>query len=158
MAHILAPRPASPILPLIFNVDGVVGASPSQNIREDVLLVQYAFKVIADSPSSNVTPEELSAYRAVVVDGKCGPITINAIRAHQQDRRRVNPGKVVDGRVSPARGGYSYGGGQWTIYRLNGSIWRRNKNIWPRLDKIANCPPELIAMVNRLVVGSPTVT
>lgn len=154
MAHLEAPKPISEAMPVFFNVDGVVGAQPAQNIREDVLLVQFAFKVMAGSPIATTNPELLAAARAVTVDGICGPVTINAIRANQESYRRENPGKVVDGRVSPTRGGYSYGGGAaWTIVRLNRSIQFRNIQIWPRIDNIMGCPPELKAMVKRQVVG-----
>ena len=47
MAHLLAPQQSKPTLPVFFNVDGVVGAAPAVNNREDVLLVQFAFTVMA---------------------------------------------------------------------------------------------------------------
>jgi hypothetical protein len=116
--------------------------------------VQFAFKVMAGSPIHSTTPELLAAARAVTVDGICGPVTINAIRANQESYRKNNPGKVVDGRVSPTQGGYAYGGGAaWTIVRLNRSIQFRNIQIWPRIDNIMGCPSELKAMVKRQVVG-----
>ena len=50
MAHLLAPKPSKLTLPVFFNVDGVVGSMPAANIREDVLLVQYFFTLIAAQP------------------------------------------------------------------------------------------------------------
>lgn len=39
--HLLAPKPPIIQLPTFFNVDAVVGAPPSANKLEDVLLVQF---------------------------------------------------------------------------------------------------------------------
>jgi hypothetical protein len=153
MAHLFAPRPLNPELPMFFNVDGVVGAPPAQNKREDVVLVQFAFKLIADFPIATTNPEVLVAAKAVKITGTVDAATINAIRASQSGRAKDNPAKVVDGRVSPAKGGYSYGGAFWTIVRLNDSMQERLMDIWPRIDKLPSCPAELKTMVMREVVG-----
>lgn len=153
MAHLLAPQPPNAQLPVFFNVDGVVGAPPAQNKREDVLLVQFAFKIIGASPLAESDPDVVAAAKAVKVTGSIDAATINAIRAQQQSNTKGNPSKVVDGRVSPARGGYAYGGALWTIVRLNESLQHRNVGVWPRLDKIAGCPAELKKMVIRTVAG-----
>jgi len=106
MAHLLAPQPSHPSMPVFFNVDGVVGAAPAQNEREDVLLVQFILRVIAKSPDAMTEPQLQGAVR---VTGMIDPATINAIRALQTGFKKEMPGQVVDGRVSPARGGYTYG-------------------------------------------------
>jgi hypothetical protein len=59
---------------------------------------------------------------------------------------------VVDGRVSPAKGGYYYGA-LWTIVLLNKSVQSRHPEVWPRFDKLSNCPAELKEMVKRTLVG-----
>lgn len=65
MAHLLAPQPPHPELPVFFNVDGVVGAPPADNRREDVMLVQFALKMIADSPlRENMDPALVAAARS----------------------------------------------------------------------------------------------
>jgi hypothetical protein len=153
MAHLLAPQPPNQSLPVIFNVDGVVGAAPAQNLREDVLLVQFAFKLGALNPMG-VGPEMLNALRAVQVTGSIDAATINAIRFTQQSLKKNNPGQIVDGRVSPAKGAYSFGPAIWTIVFLNKAIQARHKEIWPRLDKIEACPSELQDMVIRTLVGT----
>ena len=154
MAHLFAPQPSDPELPVFFNVDGVVGAAPAQNKREDVLLVQFAFTVIAATPLSTSNPLVIQAAKAVTLSGVADPATINAIRTFQESRKsKSGPGTVVDGRVSPAKGGYSYGGGLWTIAHLNESLQDRNIKIWPRIDQIAGCPGELQQMVVRTVQG-----
>ncbi|HSM59939.1 MAG TPA: hypothetical protein VK849_04035 [Longimicrobiales bacterium] len=154
MAHLLAPQPPHPELPVFFNVDGVVGAPPADNRREDVMLVQFALEMIADSPlRENMDPALVAAAREVRVTGSIDAETVNAIQAFQlATRRAFDPATVVDGRVSPARGGYSYGS-TWTIARLNESVQHRNRGIGPRIDRIPGCPGELQQMVARTVVG-----
>ena len=151
MAHLLAPQPTDPELPTFFNVNGVVGAQPAQNNQEDVTLVQFYFKLIADNPRPTSRPATIAAARQVRVTGTIDQATIQAIRVFQDGR---GPGHVVDGRVSPVKGGgYDYGSGFFTIVLLNESIQHRQIDIWPRLDRIAGCPQLIAAMVKRTVVG-----
>lgn len=154
MAHYLAPQPPGFGLPTFFNVDGVAGAAPAQNKREDVLLAQFAFMVMADAPTTDTDPAVLAAAKAVKLTGVTDAATVNAIRSLQADQKTVNPGTVVDGRVSPARAGYAYGSGQWTIVNLNDSMQHRFLDVWPRIDKIPTRPPELKEMVKRVLVGT----
>lgn len=153
MAHLLAPQPPDPELPVFFNVDGVVGAAPAQNLREDVLLVQFALSKLADSRLP-VRAEMRAVLKAVRVTGAIDPETITAIREVQaMYKRGTYPGTIVDGRVSPARGGYDYGGACWIIVHLNNEIQSDHVNVWPRIDKIPGCPAELQKMVLRTVAG-----
>jgi hypothetical protein len=147
--HIVAPRPSNPELPVFFNVDGVVGAAPAANHSEDVLFVQFCFK-----GSGSPVPELVPVFQAVQLTGTMDPATLNAIRVTQERFRRNEPSVVVDGRVSPARGGYSYGGANWTIVQYNNILQDRHKDVWPRIDKIAGCPPSLAAAVIRVLVGN----
>jgi hypothetical protein len=149
MAHLLAPQPSNPDLPVFFNVDSQVGAPPAPNKREDVLLVQFAFKVNSDN-ATKASPRLLAAAKAVKVTGTVDQETITAIRVLQEELAK---GTVVDGRVSPAKGGYSYGSGMWTIVILNNSMQESFVDIWPRIDKIPGCPAELKQMVMRQVAG-----
>ena len=154
MAHLLAPQASNPNLPVFFNVDGVVGAPPAANKREDVLLVQFAFKIISESAIATSEPVVTEAARAVTMSGIADPATINAIRVFQQARiARGSAGTVVDGRVSPAKEGYAFGRGIWTIVVLNESLQARNVQVWPRIDQIPGCPNELQQMVVRTVQG-----
>ena len=154
MAHMLAPLNTNPELPVFYNVDGVVGAAPAENRREDVLLVQFTFKAIADKPSNNMTQDEIAVMKAVNVTGTCDTATINAIRVVQKKKKESSPGVVIDGRVSPAKGTYTYSGSAaWTIAVLNNLLQDRNLDVWPRIDMIASCPAELKAMVKRACVG-----
>jgi hypothetical protein len=154
MAHLFIAQPTIVELPVFFNVDGVVGASPAVNNREDVLLVQFAFQMIARHPKSN-REEVQAAAQAVKITGTVDAATINAIKALQNFAKikQGRAGQIVDGRVSPAKG-YSYGGSvYWTIVYLNDAIQDFHVDIWPRIDKIPGCPPELQAMVFRTVAG-----
>ncbi len=150
MAHIVAPKPAHAELPIFFNVDGVVGAPPSVNGREDVLLVQFAFYLIGKTPLPTSKPATTAAAKQVQVTGVCDPQTIAAIRTIQASK-----GGTVDGRVSPSQNNqYSYGSGVWIISHLNDSMQERSMDVWPRLDKISGCPAELAAMVKRVLIGT----
>lgn len=153
MAHLFVPNPSSLVLPVFFNVDGVVGANPASNKREDVLLVQFAFSVIAKLAMTQ-HPAIREAAKDVRVTGIIDEETIVAIRTMQKEAQKVPGGEkaVVDGRVSRARG-YDYGTGLWTIFYLNDLMQNNNVDIWPRIDKIPGCPAELKQMVIRTVAG-----
>ena len=150
MVHVLAPRPPQKFLPVFFNVDGVVGAAPAQNRREDVMLVQFMFKFEADGGQVK-SPEILAAFKKVQVTGTCDAATIAAIRLTQERFKKGHPATVADGRVSPANG-YSYGGALYTIVDYNNIIQGRCRDVWPRLDKLPGCPPDLRAAIFRAVV------
>ena len=155
MAHLLAPQRSNPTLPIFFNVDGVVGAAPAENKREDVLLVQFCLATMAANRQPGASEEFYRAASAVAVTGNIDQATINAIRAMQSEVKKKHPQTVVDGRVSPSRGSYGYGGGGgYTIASLNESVQRRHIEHWPRLDKIPGCPAELKIMVVRTVQGT----
>lgn len=151
MAHLFIPNPYEEQLPVFFNVDAVVGAQPATNKREDVLLVQFAMNVIANNPVSSTHPDFLAAARQVKVTGVIDQATINAIR--QLQLKNSMPGAIADGRVSPAKGGASYGESTYSIAILMNSLQNRNVDVWPRIDKIPGCPAELAAMVTRTVAG-----
>jgi hypothetical protein len=153
MAYLFIPQPTSPGLPVFFNVDGVVGAAPAQNKSEDVYLVQFYFLILAANPGET-RPDIVAAAKNVKVTGTIDQATVTAIRTTQQCIKATEaPGTVVDGRVSPAKGGYSYGSGVWTIVYLNSMIRKRYVDIWPRIDKIGGCPGAVKDMVTRTVAG-----
>jgi len=155
MAHLMAPQQSKPTLPVFYNVDAVVGAAPAVNKQEDVVMVQFYFTLIAANPLSVGGTEFYSAASAVRITGNCDPATVNAIRALQAEVKKSQPGTIVDGRISPAQGGYGYGGGGlFAITHLNESVQHRHLDIWPRIDKINGCPPEIKWLVTRTVQGT----
>ena len=153
MAHLLAPKPLDPELPVFFNVDGHVGPPPSANASEDVLLVQFCFQILARASKINVSPELRAAAKAVPITGIIDPFTLNAIKEIQINIKKKSPGVTVDGIVSPAKGYLYSQGALWTIVRLNNAVQEEYMNIWPRIDNIPACPLPLKAMVKREVVG-----
>jgi hypothetical protein len=151
----MAPQNSFPTLPVFFNVDGVVGAAPAENKREDVLFVQFAFVVIARNPEPSSSPAFNAAVKAVKMTGNADQETLTAIRVTQEEiARKTGSASVVDGRVSPAKMGYSYGSGLYTIVHLNESVQGRHTKLWPRIDQIQGCPAELQQMVVRTVQGT----
>jgi hypothetical protein len=141
-------------MPVFFNLHGAVGEPPALNNREDVLLVQFAFYVMGLHPLKKTGAALVAAARSVQMTGSVDRQTIAAIRALQADLKSEYPGQVVDGRVSPAKGGISYGSGAyWTISCLNGVFRGRYRDLWPRVDKVPGCPGEVQQMVRREVVG-----
>jgi hypothetical protein len=148
MAYLFAPRPSFKELPVFYNVEGAVGAQPAMNQREDVLLVQFILSFIAKTPKPTYSQAMIAACNAVQLTGVADEATITAIREYQ----KLTPGWTVDGRVSPAKG-YSYSGTMFAIVGLNDGLQNRAIDVWPRIDKIPGCPPELAQMVKRAVVG-----
>lgn len=154
MAH-LAQGSRGSKLPVFFNVDSVVGDyrfGRVENNPVDVLLVQFFLKAV---PATD--PEFRKEVGRIKVNGQIDTPTGNAIYLLQSLANKSNnlPGKVVDARVSPARG-YHYGAGaQYTIVNLNVGVQRQHKNVWPRIDKIQQpvCPQELKQMLARDLIG-----
>jgi hypothetical protein len=154
MAKLLVPQVAAPVMPLFYNVEGVVGAAPAQNKKEDVLLVQFGLQKGVTHPKVTADPTALEALKAVKLTGSADVATINAIRVVQTLlKTSTNSSQVVDGRVSPAQG-YDYGGGVWVIGQLNIFMKNANKGIWPRIDKLTGCPDDVKTMVTRTLAGT----
>ena len=145
MAQFFFPPSRDIQLPGFYNVDGVVGASPAANLHEDVLMVQFLFRCLRGS----ATREEGKAIlNAITLDGIIGPNTIEAIKQFQNFLKPHYPGTIVDGRVSPA-----YGSVKYTIYRLNDAVHEDFYDVWPRLDRMPECPSGVRQMVIRTLAG-----
>ena len=154
MAHIEMSKPRDEFLPVFYNVDGVVGAPPADNKREDVLLVQFFFVLIGRSPTPDRPPNVAAAFKAVQLTGVADAQTIAAIKAFQESKRQRDPNVVVDGRASPAKPGVAYAPrAAWIIVHLNLESKILHPDVWPRIDKIQGCPDDLKKMVERETVG-----
>jgi hypothetical protein len=74
-----------------------VGAPPAENRREDVLLVQFIFTVIASAPLPTTDPGVLVAARAVRITGSIDDVTITAIKAQQNSNLKIETPSSTDG-------------------------------------------------------------
>jgi len=147
MVHIMAPRPANDVIPVFLNVDRNVGLRLGSS-TEDILLVQFLIKSIANAGLDAASPQQREILRATPLSGVVDDATDKSIRTMQTVGR-----DPVDGIVSTARG-YRYGSNFWTIVRLSRSFAARFSNIYPRLDLAPGCPPALGQAVRRALVGS----
>jgi hypothetical protein len=135
--HIFVPSDRTKI---VFNVDEHVGPN-CPNATEDVFLVQFLMrkavaKALADRPLLR------QRILRVQVTGKCDPATVDGIKAVQERMKEKNPGTIIDGRVSPAKGTI-YGDGTWTILTLNATVRGSYPETWPRLQDFQDCPAPL---------------
>jgi hypothetical protein len=136
--------------PFFFNVGGIVGLGGT-NQAEDVALVSFLMRSAA---KGSTTPAATTVLAATKQTSVCTPALIASIKALQ-----AAIGVSQDGRVSVATnpsGSYtgSMQSGAWMICRLSGVVRRGHADVYPRLDKIPNCPPEVAALVMRSLVGS----
>lgn len=147
--HLFAQTQA-PNLPIFFNVDSSVGQGGANSNQEDILLVQLLLKKAAERPPATVPASTTQRVARVTLSGTSDSATIDGIRAIQERMRERNPGTIVDGRVSPARG-VSYGEADWTIVTLNTHCRRAFPEVWPRLQDFRDCPPQLRARFAQLL-------
>jgi hypothetical protein len=158
MVHILVSKPNEDRLPLIYNVDGVVGASPAVNRPDDVILVKGFLKMIGDVPLTTASEELTSTCKALIVSATPDPDMITAIRLFQENVRTAknNPGVVVDGRVSPAQSNYRYDTNiPWTIVQLNLMMKAASRfgPVWPAIHLAPNCNPALAEVAKKTIFG-----
>jgi hypothetical protein len=157
MVHVLASNPREPAIPVIFNVDGAVGAAPAANHGDDVVLVKAFLKRLGDIGYAQFDEATSNLLKSLVVNGVSDSSLINAIRAFQTiAKNRQSPAAIVDGRVSPAKSSYQYSAGTlWTIVNLNYVM----KNplhfgaVWPCIHLDAKCPPLLAPIIKSAISG-----
>ncbi len=137
--HVLAPQPRNELVPIFFNVDSSVGHNAQNSSPADIMLVQFMIRKSAERDTAGIRPDRKQRMMRVTPDGRCGPITIDGIRAVQEVMKEKHPGTTVDGRVSKARG-LEYGGGFWTIVSLSAAVRRRFPESWPRIQDLGGCP------------------
>jgi hypothetical protein len=139
--HVKAPQPPDPKLPIFFNVSASVGNQAANANSDDIFLVQFLIRAIAEAVPASLPGGQARRERMLKVplSGAIDPATIDGIRAWQEGAKQLFPGTVVDGRVSSARG-YLYGGVMWTIVHMN-AVFRANfPQLWPRLQDHPRCP------------------
>ena len=135
--HVFVPSDRTKI---VFNVDTHVGRN-CPNSTEDVLLVQFLMRK-AVSKTLMDRPALRQRVLRVQMSGTCDETTIDGIRAIQERMKEHNPGTIIDGRVSPAKGAI-YGDATWTIITLNSTVRNSYPETWPRLQDFDDCPVSL---------------
>ena len=147
MVKLVAPVPMNSEIPVFLNIDANVGKG-QPNVPTDVLLVQFFMRKIADKRASK-DPKIIGAFAAVRPTGFVDAPTINAINATQLVTGASATG---DNHVSVARG-YTYGGRFYEIVILSNTMVRAFPDLFPRIDRIEGCPPQLASAVRLAVVG-----
>ena len=133
-----------PTFPIFFNLNTSVGRAGQNSDFQDILLVQWMLKKMVER-APGTTPEAKAAddvIRQMQVTGGVDPQTIAAIEAFQKSLKVRNPGVVVDGKMSPAKG-IQYGTAVWSIAQLNNFIRKNCQDKWPRLQDFTDCPSSL---------------
>ena len=153
----LVSKPNEERLPIIFNVDGVVGAAPAANKPDDVVLVKSFLRMLSDFPL-NTSAAVVAACKAIVINTSSDSALIAAIKAFQDDVKKFkkDPGVVVDGRVSPAKESFRYQLGiPWTIVQLNGQVKSaaRFGPVWPAIHLSTNCNATLSPIAKKTIFG-----
>jgi hypothetical protein len=157
MVQMLAAKPYQSAIPVIFNVEGAVGASPALNKPEDVVLVKAFLRKLGDTPGPRLDAATIAACKAVQVSSTPDPTLITAIKAFQTNLKKKDPNIVVDGRVSPAKEGYSYHAGTpWSIVQLNYDMKAEERfgAVWPCVHLASNCHPLLQGVAKKAIYGS----
>lgn len=134
---------------ILWNVDCSVGRSGQNNVRADVLYIQWYYRLALVQPETPMDRKAL--YGAVQLTGSCSgtdsdPL-VQAIFAHQRAINHPQP----DGRVSVATGSGKIGGAAFFVLRLGARIANMYPEVWPRLDKISGCPPEVAEAVRKAI-------
>jgi len=135
-----------PALSVFYNIEHSVGTGCS-NVREDVMLVQYMLGAFFSGPmlgSGSSKP-----HSRLEVDGTCGPITIEYIRAFQHVVASQVSGEV-DGRISTPTGivGPRHGR-HYSIVALNMLLARTRRALFMTLPWAPDMPPNVKTLLMR---------
>jgi hypothetical protein len=151
--HVLVPKHPTSIVPIFFNIDTSVGEKGQNSNPEDILLVQFLLRTLAESATSSSPTGETRRQRLlkVPVTGVCDNLTVDGIRAWQEGRHDGSRASIVDGRADSARDVFYVKDGEWTIADLNGMFRMLFPNIWPRLQDHPKCPPAIKLRMSQLL-------
>ncbi|TCR70357.1 hypothetical protein [Bosea sp. BK604] len=134
---------------ILWNVDCSVGKGGQNNIRTDVLYIQWYYRLATDQ--AETPPDRKEIYRQVALSGACtGMDSDPLVRAITLHQRSINHPQV-DGRVSVATGNGKLGGSAFFVLRLGARIANMYPELWPRLDKIPHCPLEVAGAVKQTI-------
>src|SRR5262245_28923546 len=134
---------------LFYNLDQAVGRG-AQNLRSDVLLVQYFLREIFKANPTKRPPGE------VLPSGFADETLYRWILHYQTETRKSGRLISTDGRVDHAnaiRGSIS--GMQYTIIYMNVHMRQTRANDFEKLAEASDCPPELApAIVPQWIVAT----
>lgn len=124
-----------------WNLSHNVGLN-SPNQRDDVHLVQFAYRLLATNPVSQIKLELKMVYSQVSTGVDCSgreddPL-VKAIRAQQ----RARGAGAQDGKVSVIKGSDEFYDGTHTFLMnaFNNILFDVGPDQFPRIDRIAGCP------------------
>lgn len=129
-----------------FTVDKRTGQDQPGAKGEDVLLTQFCLQLIRESNASfrgQIPPQKLNT------DPGDGAMILGIIVFQKQ-----SPRMIQDGFVSPFHTHSISRSGVFTLSLMQGTAMFRNtaaNSVWPRIDKIPGCPPELANVIQREV-------
>ncbi len=127
-----------------FSVDGQTGKGKPGAKREDALLVQFCLQLLKESNASFAGQIPVQTLNGSPTD----QAMIDGIIAFQSQ----SPAMAKDGFCSPFHQ-HIYGKpGVFTLSLMQGTIIARNtaaNAIWPRIDRLGNCPNELGGVIKR---------
>jgi len=129
---------------VFFNVEAPVGPK-CINKSEDVMLVQYLFRKLGQARVPAANPALVQKMAGINPSGQFDQTTAECILGFQK-----HFGSIADGRVSVANGA-SYGGGAYTIWRMNFFVRSSFAGVWPRLHDFPDCPPMLKTLLPLLL-------
>ncbi len=138
-----------------YNVTWGVGQGrTARNLRDDVMLVQYLLKGIAENASQALFAPDWSPPGSVgsfLVDGQMGQVTAGWIRSYQKAVVKNAPGLVlVDNVVDRARRDFSsISKTMYTIVGMNIDFRSAQSAKFRALEDIPDVPPELRAALRK---------
>ena len=141
-----------------WNLDQSVGKSASNGDPTDVSLAQWFYTQLAAHPAG-VPPDHMPIYRAVQVSGGCtgrddDPL-VAAILTTQKVSNAGKPTYTVDGHISVVHGGVFYAPTTpFLILQMSTTLAGWHPNVYPRLDLIPGCPPNVANAVRKAIPHS----
>ncbi len=141
-----------PVLPIFFNVNQNVGNRGAPNGPEDAALV--SFLLVKWAEKGPRVPESVKAAARPVIPGPYTPALQTLIDTLQTELKKQHPTLVADGHISRAPPGATYSGGTFIICMANYQVATAFKQQWPRLDTIPGCPPQVKALIDRVVLAT----
>jgi hypothetical protein len=140
-----------PDYPLFFNLTGPVGKGYQNARADDVLLVQYAIIVGAQTSAIDALRPSWSKVTATGTTDNALLAAIMDLQVYR--RKKFGGGFEDDGIVSVVRtrsGTYAKSTA-YTLFTMNMALQHANPSLWPRLDKDPRCPVALRPVIRKLL-------